>query len=257
MSLLKKLTPGFLRDRYLSITTRLKNLETSVCHLNTAVDAMLVNPRYVPGENVGFNGQRHRKAIFKDVIRSTNFDAIVETGTWLGDTTGFMRENSGKPVYSCELNPRFFALAKLRLAALDQVHLELKDSRRFLESLRNSAVASQSVFFYLDAHWYDDLPLADEMDLIGSCWKNYVILIDDFRVPDDAGYGFDNYGEGKALELSLLKAAIMKYHLCVFFPAARSSEETGGRCGCVVLAPGGPLSQTLAKLPSLRPWRQF
>lgn len=255
MNLLKKLAPGFLRNRYLRIQTRLQNLETSVRHLNTAIDAMLVSPRYVAADNIGFNGQRHRKAIFKDLVNSINLDAVVETGTWLGDTTGFMRETSGKPVFSCELNPRFFALAKVRLAAIDNVHLELKDSRKFLEDLRKSDVASQTVFFYLDAHWYNDLPLAGEIDLIGSCWKNYVILIDDFQVPDDAGYYFDNYGDGKALDLSLLTASVAKYNLCVFFPAAQSREETGGKCGCVVLAPRPILSAKLARLSSLREWK--
>jgi hypothetical protein len=104
MRVLRKLAPRFLRDRYLNIQTRLQNLETSVRHLNTAIDAMVVRPRHMAGEDVGFNGQRHRKALFKDIISSINIEAIVETGTWLGDTTGFMRETSGKEVFSCELN---------------------------------------------------------------------------------------------------------------------------------------------------------
>lgn len=255
MSLLKKIVPSFLGDRYLRIQTRLTELEISVRHLNTAVDTMLVSPRYVPGDDVGFNGQRHRKAIFKDIMNSGKFDAVVETGTWTGNTTGFMRQMSGKPVFSCELNPRFFALAKMRLAEMDEIHLELSDSRKFLAGLRQGDLASKAVFFYLDAHWYNDLPLAEEMELIGSCWKNYAVLIDDFQVPDDEEYGFDNYGPGKALNLSLLKAVIKKFDLCVFFPAARSSEETGGKCGCVVLIPRGELSAKMAQMPSVRNWK--
>ena len=254
MSILKKLTPGFLRDRYLNIQTRLQNLETSVRHLNTAIDAMLVNPKYAPAEDIGFNGQRHRKRIFTEIINAISFDAILETGTWLGNTTGYMRQTADKPVYSCELNPRFFALAKMRLADLAAVHLNLKDSRKFIQDCRQSDLAAKTVFFYLDAHWYDDLPLSEEMDLIGSCWKQYVILIDDFQVPDDAGYGFDNYGTGKALALELLAPAIKKYNLAVFFPSARSSDETGGKCGCVVLAPRGAVAEKLSKLTSLRAW---
>src|ERR1035438_8629331 len=127
MSPLLKIAPAFIRDPYLKIKARLEKLETSVNHLNWAIDAMLVSPRYVPGDDIGFNGQRHRKAIFKDLIRSVKFDAIIETGTWLGNTTGFMRQTAGLPVFSCELNPRFFALAKMRLAEMDNVHLELAD----------------------------------------------------------------------------------------------------------------------------------
>jgi len=255
MSLLKRITPGFLRDRYLAIQTRLHNLETSVRHLNTAMDAMLVSPKYAPAEDVGFNGQRQRKRIFTEMVKAIAFDAIIETGTWLGNTTAYMRQTAGKPVYSCELNPRFFALANMRLADLEDIHLELKDSRKFIQHHRQTELAGKTVFFYLDSHWYDDLPLGEELDLIGSCWKQYVILIDDFQVPDDAGYYFDNYGPGKTLKLEMLAPAINKYNLAVFFPSARSTEETGGKCGGVVLAPRGPLSEKISRLASLREWR--
>lgn len=255
MSLLKKLTPPFLRRRYLEFQTRLQNLENSVRHLNTAVDTMLVSPRYLPAEDIGFNGQRHRKKIFTEIMGAVDFDAILETGTWLGNTTGFMRQTSGKPVYSCELSPRFAALARMRLADMDTVHLHTGDSRKFLRERLAGDVAGKTVFFYLDAHWYDDLPLAEEMEIIGAGLKNFVVLIDDFQVPDDREYYYDNYGPGKALELALIREAIQKYNLAVFFPAACCAEETGGRCGCVVLAPRGELSQKLAGLPSLREWK--
>jgi hypothetical protein len=111
------------------------------------------------------------------------------------------------------------------------------------------------VFFYLDAHWNADLPLNAELDLIGTHWQSYVIMIDDFQVPDDNGYGYDDYGPGKVLDLSLLEAQIKKYNLKVFFPAARSNEESGGKRGCVVLASGDLLSQKLARLSSLRQWK--
>lgn len=254
MSILKKITPRFLRDRYLAIQARIQSLEISVKHLNTAVDAMLVSPKYTPAEEIGFNGQRQRKNIFIDIIKAVSIDAIIETGTWLGNTTGYMRQTADKPVYSCELNPRFFALAKMRLADMSEVHLSLKDSRKFIQDRCQSDLAAKTIFFYLDAHWYDDLPLGEEMELIGSCWKQYVILIDDFQVPDDAGYGFDNYGAGKALALELLEPAIEKYNLAVFFPSALSSDETGGKCGCVVLAPCGAVAEKLSKLTSLRAW---
>jgi len=255
MSLLKKIIPDFLTARYFNIQQRLQKLETSVRHLDTAIDTMLVSPTYQAAPEIGFNGQQHRKQIFTETFKAIAFDAIIETGTWLGNTTGYMRETGGQPVYTCELNPRFFALAKMRLAGLKDIHLELNDSRKFLQNKREGELAGKTVFFYLDAHWNSDLPLGEEMDLIGSCWKQFVILIDDFQVPDDAGYYFDDYGEGKALKLDLLESAIKKYNLTVYFPSARSGEETGGKCGCVVLAPRGELFEKLARLPSLREWR--
>jgi hypothetical protein len=254
MSFLKAITPGFLSERYWNIQSRLKRLENEVWHLNTAIDAMLVRPEYAAAEAVAFNGQRHRKKIFGEVTDAIAFDAIVETGTWLGDTTGYMRQTANKPVYSCEHNPRYFVLAGRRLKAMSDIFLELNDSRQFLRNRGQGDFLNKTVFFYLDAHWDADLPLGEEVDFIAGGWKRYVILVDDFQVPDDPGYGFDNYGEGKALDLKFLEPAIRKFDLKVFFPSARSSEETAGKCGSVVLAPAGEFSEKLSRLLSLRKW---
>jgi hypothetical protein len=55
------------------------------------------------------------------------------------------------------------------------------------------------VFFHLDAHWEGDLPLQEEIEIILGRFPNFLIMIDDFRVPGDSGYGFDDYGRGKML----------------------------------------------------------
>lgn len=220
--------------------------------LDAAFDALVVSPKFVAADAVGFNGQRHRKRMFSDLISAIPFDAIVETGTWLGNTTGYMAQTARRPIHSCEVNPRFHALAKMRLTDCEQVHLELSDSRAFLENLSRRDLAGKCVFFYLDAHGYDDLPLVGELGIIATHWGRFVGMIDDFRVPDDAGYGYDNYGNGKALTLELLRPVIDKHNLAVFFPAASSLEETGARRGSVVLTPKGELSQHLSSLASLR-----
>jgi hypothetical protein len=255
MSIVKHLLPGFVKDRYLELKRRLDKLELGVRCLEAAMDGFIVNPKYVPGEEASFNGQRHRKRIFAEVMAALPVDAIVETGTWLGDTTGYMAETARRPVYSCELNRRFHSLAKMRLAGLKEVHLESGDSRTLLHKLATSAEAGgKRVFIYLDAHWYDDLPLAEEIEIIATHWSSYVIMIDDFKVPDDPGYAYDDYGNGKTLALELIRASIGKHNLSVYFPAARSGEETGTRRGCVVLAPKGELSEHLSRLKSLRSW---
>jgi hypothetical protein len=253
MGLGKRLTPSFIRDRYLDIKRRLEKLEVSVRCLDMAVDAFVVSPRYTPGEEIGFNGQSHRKRMFADIVSAIGADCIVETGTWLGNTTGYMAETYQKPVYSCEISPRFHALAKMRLAGLPNIHLELGDSRQFLRKLAQTGLAGQSVFFYLDAHWYEDLPLETEVGLISANWHRFAIMIDDFKVPDDPGYTYDAYGKNKLLELRLLGKSIA--NLSVYFPAAGAAEETGDRRGCVVLAPNPASSGKLDAVRSLRRWR--
>lgn len=252
MGITKRLVPGPITRRYLNVKRRLGQLEASVRHLDTAVDALLVNREYRPGEDVGFNGQHRRKEMFGELIATLGVDAIVETGTWLGDTTAYMAETSGKPVHSCELVPRFHAIAKMRLEHVQDVHLYLGDSRAFLQELSSGGLVEQRVLFYLDAHWYADLPLPEEVEQIAGHWDRYAVMIDDFRVPEDPGYGFGQYDDGTTLERDLLANVISKYNLTVYFPSAPSAQETGKKRGCVVLAPVGELSRSLLHVASLR-----
>src|SRR5262245_2721329 len=129
MSFVKYLVPEFLLKPYRNLQRRVTELERAVWTLDTAFDALVVTPEYTPGEEVGFNGQRERKKIFEELLSTVKFEVVLETGTFLGNTTGFLAQTSRLPVYSCELNPRFHALAKRRLAAQPSVQLTLKDSR--------------------------------------------------------------------------------------------------------------------------------
>jgi len=152
-----------------------------------------------------FNNQEGRKEIFRDIIRSFDFDAIVETGTYRGSTTEFLAAESKLSVYTVEFIARNYGFAKARFILNRSIHLQCGDSRVFLTKLvKNRKLKGASLFFYLDAHWEDDLPLLEEIMVISSGWKRAVIMVDDFKVPDDPGYGYDDYGEGKTLSLEYL-----------------------------------------------------
>ena len=256
MSLIKHFLPRFVLKPYRDLVRRIERTELSVHRLEIALDALIVSPKYVPDNVVAFNGQSQRKRIFADIVSAVPFDAIVETGTCLGDTTRYMSQTTRQPVYSCELSRTFYSLAKMRLADLNDVHLELTDSRQFLRKLGRDKLVDKSVFFYLDAHWYDDLPVAEELDIIGSNWKQFVVMIDDFRVPWDRDYGYDDYYDNRVFELKFLGTVMTKHSLIAYFPAVPSREETGSRRGCVVLAPRGEIAQKLSRLVSLRQWKR-
>ena len=228
-----------------------EDLLLRVSNLETAVDCLIDSPRWVESEETAFNEQKHRKLIFQDLVKAFAFDAIIETGTWLGDTAGYMATVSRLPVYTCELNKRFHALAKMRVQAVSGITFVLGDSRDFLATMSASDVARKRVFIYLDAHWYADLPLREELEIVCNAWKDFVVMIDDFQVPGDDGYGYDSYGKGKALSLDVFRAALLKHGLTPFFPALLSGEETGAKRGCVVLARKGDFSETLDSLQSL------
>ena len=185
-------------------------------------------------------------------MRQFRFDAVVETGTFrAGSTKFFASEFNLVPVYSVERNEVFYEYAKLVMRRFaSTTHLSLGDSRVFLRRLAaDPSLTNKLMFFYLDAHWDDDLPLREEVSIIRSAWEGAVVMIDDFRVPDDDGYTFDDYGPSKRLDLSLLQP-LNSLRVEVFFPRMPSSEETGGRRGCVVLA--DPKSAENCTMHSLR-----
>ena len=198
-----------------------------------------------------FNGQEFRQGIFKDLVSTYSFRAIVETGSFRGVTTEFMATESGLPVYTVEAESRFFHYAKLALRKNKKVKVILGDSRQFIVDLsKNKSFPKDSVFFYLDAHWHDDLPLFREIELVGANWTNTIIMIDDFEVPDDTGYNFDDYGGGKRLNLDYI-FPLLENKWVVFFPSAKSDLETSIKRGCVVLV-SKDLEDTIKQVTTLR-----
>jgi hypothetical protein len=216
-----------------------------------------------------FNGQTARQALFVDIIANAQPYAIVETGTFLGATTELMSQ-TGLPVFTIELDPRNYGFARARFWRRRNVQLFHGDSRTTLLGLFDGALNSFSglvVLFYLDAHWNDDLPLAEEIDIIFVRCPLAVVMIDDFEVPSDAGYGYDDYGPGKALVLDYLRPAIEAHQLQAFYPSTPSIADypstpmaaTGlaasGRLrrGCIVLAKKASQGPLLSSIPLLRP----
>ena len=219
-----------------------------------------------------FNGQTARQALFVDLIANTRPHAIVETGTFLGTTTELMSQ-TGLPVFTIELHPRNYGFARARFWRKRNVNLLHGDSRTGLRRLFDGALhplSDLTVFFYLDAHWNDDLPLAEEIDIVFSRCPSAIVMIDDFEVPCDAGYGYDDYGPGKALVSGYIRPVISAHQLRAFYPSTPSVADypstpmaaaglaAAGRLrrGCVVLAKEACHGPVLASISLLRPATQ-
>jgi len=204
-----------------------------------------------------FNGQLGRQAIFAQLIESIDFEKIIETGTYMGLTTAYMSHHSSLPVITGEANAQYFAYAQQRFKArhkADAPNIDGRhsDSRSFLKQvLKEHTDPNATLLFYLDAHWYDDLPLREEVEIIFSMHPNSVILVDDFKVPDDDAYTYDDYGHPNILHLPYLEP-ITHIGFHTFFPSLPGEQETGAKRGCVVLVKDDNLLAQLHTLDTLR-----
>jgi hypothetical protein len=239
-SIIRKLLNHYYRD----VLNRINDIETGI-------DVLVNSPSYIHSAGVGFNGIKGRKQIFSDLIdEGGGFKTIIETGTYLGDTSGYMATAAGIPVLTCEYNTKLYSLAKMRLNKLHLVKLYNIDSRSFLRDLsKDTNITNRECFFYLDAHWGKDLPLKEEIQIIISCWDKFIIMIDDFKVPDDDGYKHDSYGTLEFIEMPKLRTI---YNLRSFFPKIRACEEPIPPTGCVVLARNDDYGSRLNSIKSLR-----
>jgi tetratricopeptide (TPR) repeat protein len=182
------------------------------------------------------NGQQGRQQIFLDLINAVTPVAIIETGTYRGTTTEWIAEVFNGPIFTCEINKRFFVQSRRKLSRFPNITILNMDSREFLKRIVGQSLdRQQPLLFYLDAHWRDDLPLYGEARFILETCPMSVLVIDDFQVPFDDGYGFDDYGPGRRFSLEIL-GWLKDTPQRIFFPILPSSEETGAKRGAVVIA---------------------
>jgi predicted O-methyltransferase YrrM len=205
----------------------------------------LLRPSFAAAWGGPLNGQEHRRAIVRALARAVDVDLVLETGTYRGTSTEFFAAVFGKPVQTVEGSLRNFTFARHRLAAQPQITVHLGDSRTFLKGL--SGTSEQTVFVYLDAHWEDDLPLREELEIIRSTWPKAIVMVDDFQVPGDPGYTYDDYGPGKALVESYLPPL---EGWVLLYPSLPSAQETGARRGCCVLV--SPALVDAVQVPELK-----
>ena len=189
-----------------------------------------------------FNGQAARREAILRLAAEFKPDAWIETGTFLGHTTRFLAEQ-GPPVYTVEIDPAWFRLAKRSLRRHSNLTMICGDSVEGLRLLLDREDFSRP-FFYLDAHWFERLPLAEEVSLILAGWEEAIIVIDDFLVPGQPGYGYDILA-GVPLSSELLE---LPADAALAYPTIPAVEETGARRGTGYIAWGTGAKAALARL---------
>lgn len=147
---------------------------------------------------------------FKNLITKFKVTEIFETGTYLGWSTLKLSEFD-LPVYTIEVNKKYKKKSENILRNKKNVQVFLGNSPEILDSLCTEN--HKNCLFFLDAHWNENLPILDELEVIKKT-KNPIIIIHDFFVPggnlirgsyfdgykvvDDLSgskFGFDSYGD--------------------------------------------------------------
>jgi len=182
-----------------------------------------------------FNGQKIRIKIVNKILSKRLINEIFETGAYHGSTTQFLTKYK-IPIKACEISTANYFITKDRLKKYKNVYIENCHSYEFLKKtlLKNNKI----YFIYLDAHKPDaPSPLLEELEVIFENLNNFIILIDDFLVPHDQGYGYDSVN-GSILKISYIKKFLKKDHISFFFPKTHSSNESGFKRGSIYICKG-------------------
>lgn len=174
--------------------------------------------------------------IEKEIIKLKNLfqiKTVIETGTYLGETTKFMCENFEK-VIGIEISDEYYS--KTIETCYDKSNLNLvKDSSvNYLSAnLKEIGKNEKTILFYLDAHWDSYWPLKDEIKSISENFHNKsIIVIDDFYVPN-RNFQFDTY-DGKNCNFEYIKDDLEKcYSKYVFYYLNKSYRNLPKRDGII------------------------
>jgi hypothetical protein len=185
----------------------------------------------------GMNHDFVRTCIILKLLEILSVDAFVETGTHLGRTCFLIAAQTDLDIFSSEISKDYMRIARWLLRWFgSRVRLTNMDSVRFLDNLLAQRQFRRPLF-YLDAHWYSKLPLIEELRVILDSVESFIIVIDDFKVPNDNNFGFDQYGE-TVLEWKLIERVLIDSgrRTVAYFPSYPSSLEVGDCRGWILLA---------------------
>jgi hypothetical protein len=120
------------------------------------------------------------------LIEAMRLSVFFEGGTYKGGTALKASKMVDK-VITVERSDVIFAIARSAIGNVGNISMLKGDTRTHLQPVLES---NDNILFWLDAHWSggetygetDECPLLEELRIIFSNSKNYVILIDDARL---------------------------------------------------------------------------
>lgn len=175
---------------------------------------------------LGFNFETVRSYIFWKLHALNECTSFVETGTLYGNTTGYVHRAFKTPVFTSEISTTYHTVSKINLLWARGITQYLSDSPDFLRKVCDATVIGERPMFWLDAHWYENLPLAEELEVIGRQCESAVILIDDFYVPSEPGFRYDEYPTAR-IDMELVNSSIgmLRDDVTTYLPVYKPEQE--------------------------------
>ena len=107
-----------------------------------------------------FSGDTYLKHHIHDLIKKHHVKTVVETGTFLGESTLAFADMIPK-VHTIENNAQFASVADKKFSDKPGITLHRGSSPEVLHAL--CPKLKTDTLYFLDAHWYDYWPLLDEL----------------------------------------------------------------------------------------------
>jgi len=155
---------------------------------------------------MGFHGDKYLiEVAFASAKRCGQF---IETDTNVGSTLHyFARHFPATPCFSCEPDPDAFNFARKKSAELKNAQVFQQTSPGFLHNLDKS-VLNRDTLFWVDSHGYGfKWPLREEVAFITNSFRRGCIFIDDFKVPGQPQFSFDEY-DGQICAFEEIKSSL-------------------------------------------------
>lgn len=159
--------------------------------------------------DIGFHGDKYLLHLAGHIAGKCK--VFVETGSNVGSTLAYVaRSFPWLRCLSCEPDHSAFEQASANVGKYDNVTLFNGTSQQFIGHLSRyePKIFSEQCFFWLDAHGYGfEWPLKKELEFITGRFSSGYILIDDFKVPGQDHFGYDQY-HGQVCSYDYVKDAL-------------------------------------------------
>lgn len=168
-----------------------------------------------------FHGDKYLIKVINELCGNIRY--FVETGTFRAASSRYVAINFDIPVYTCEINHISYLKSLKNTEDVKNINIYLEKSTIMLNKLTKEINPNKTILFWLDAHTNWETYFKDELEIILNNFKNYYILIDDFKNEYHQEFSYNR----TPYEYSIDKIiSIIPNNVSIFFPNYNEKTST-------------------------------